>query len=114
MQIFFNVKPFSTDDPWCKKKKRKRESPKKKKKLKKKKATKKKGKESDSEEEEDDEFDRALTKAGLLNKAPTQFDGRKFLTDIFLMVGQLNEEINNVELSFIQPRRENLPCFLFF
>ncbi|RUS79533.1 hypothetical protein EGW08_012701 [Elysia chlorotica] len=61
------------DDPWCKKKKRKRESPKKKKKLKKKKTTKKKGKDSNSEEE-DDEFDRALTKAGLLNKASTPLD----------------------------------------
>ena len=43
--------------------------------MKKKKAAKKKDKESS---DEDDDFDRALTKAGLLNKAPTQFDSRKF------------------------------------
>ncbi|XP_012940832.1 protein strawberry notch homolog 1 [Aplysia californica] len=55
------------DDPWCQKKKKKKEVPKKKKKVKKKEKE-SKNKESDNE---DDEFDRALAKAGLLNKPST-------------------------------------------
>ena len=77
---------YLSDDPWCqKKKKRKKESPKKKKKLKKKKKDKNSNKDS---EDEDDEFDKALTKAGLLNRPKSSqsnsTDSRKCLCQVFM------------------------------
>lgn len=64
------------DDPWCQKKRKKKESPRKKKKEKKKK--KDKDSKKNASDDEDAVFDKALAKAGLLNKTSTNgFDGRK-------------------------------------
>ncbi|KAI8782569.1 protein strawberry notch 1 [Biomphalaria glabrata] len=63
---FANGWDSDDDDPWCQKKKKKKESTKKKKKEKKKKKDKNSKKDSD---DEDAEFDKALAKAGLLNKS---------------------------------------------
>ncbi|KAH9525542.1 Protein strawberry notch 1, partial [Bulinus truncatus] len=66
---FANGWDSDDDDPWCKRKKKKKESPKKKKKKKEKKT--KRDKDSKKSEDEDAEFDKALAKAGLLNKSKT-------------------------------------------
>ena len=86
------------DDPWCqkkKKKKKKKEVPKKKKKAKRKKDKGSGKNKDDDDDDEDDEFDKALAKAGLLNKPSNRpssaasltngFDGRKSY-ELFLAI----------------------------
>ncbi|XP_059147348.1 protein strawberry notch homolog 1-like isoform X2 [Physella acuta] len=71
---FANGWDSDDDDPWCQKKRKKKESPKKKKREKKKK--KDKDSKKNASDDEDAVFDKALAKAGLLNKTSTNgFDG---------------------------------------